>query len=496
MSLTSALSVITSSLIANSSQSAVVSRNVANANTAGYSREIAGLVTTSYGGVDVALVSRQANAFLQERASEATSDAAYHDAVLSGLNALVNTVDDSATVAGESNGRSPSAMISSLRSALQLYASSPGDGMLASQAVSAASDLTNALNSASATVQKTRAQADSQMAQSVATINSLLSQFAGANAAVVAGLHGTGDVASAQDARDKILSQLSEQIGITTTTQPDGAMSIYTDSGVTLFQGEPRAAIFNASNTLGPGDSGDAVVIDGVPVTGAGSPMKIRSGALAGFASLRDAIAPQYQAQLDQIAGSLVGAFAETSRTGGAAGISIPGLFTAPGLSAPPSADAVTGLAASIQVAASVDPSRGGSAFLLRDGAIGAPGDNAYSYNVGGGSAFNARLLQLADGLSADRSFGSAGGLSDAANVIEYANASVGWLQSSVQAASQSATVSSAVATQATAALSNGVGVNLDAEMTNMLSIENSYATSAKLLTTVNAMFTALLNAA
>jgi flagellar hook-associated protein FlgK len=31
--------------------------------------------------------------------------------------------------------------------------------------------------------------------------------------------------------------------------------------------------------------------------------------------------------------------------------------------------------------------------------------------------------------------------------------------------------------------------------MTNMLSIENSYTTTAKLLTTVNSMFTSLLNA-
>jgi flagellar hook-associated protein FlgK len=32
--------------------------------------------------------------------------------------------------------------------------------------------------------------------------------------------------------------------------------------------------------------------------------------------------------------------------------------------------------------------------------------------------------------------------------------------------------------------------------MTNMLNIENSYTTSAHLLTTVNAMFSALINAA
>ena len=64
------------------------------------------------------------------------------------------------------------------------------------------------------------------------------------------------------------------------------------------------------------------------------------------------------------------------------------------------------------------------------------------------------------------------------------------------QQASNASAYQSALATQATSALSNATGVNLDAEMTNMLNLENSYASSAKLLTTVNSMFSALLDAA
>ena len=63
-------------------------------------------------------------------------------------------------------------------------------------------------------------------------------------------------------------------------------------------------------------------------------------------------------------------------------------------------------------------------------------------------------------------------------------------------AASDAASYQSSVVSQATSALSNATGVNLDTEMTNMLNIENSYTTSAKLLTTVNDMFSALMNAA
>ena len=492
MSLSSALSIISSSLTANATQSAVVSRNIANASTSGYSRQIPSLFTNSYGGVDVASIVRQANSFLQDQATDAASNSAYHDAISTGIATLANSVDDAS---GASGAQSPSAKIASLSTALQAYSASPSDATVAGEAVAAASNLAASLRSASGVVQTVRTNADAQIAQSVSTINILLAKFGQVDQSVVTGLHGGGDVAAAQDTRDQILSQLSEQIGITTITQSDGSTSIYTDSGVTLFQGNARTVTFSASLALPAGSVGSAVVIDGVPVTGSGSPMKIQSGALAGLTDLRDTIAPAYQAQLDQVAGGLLRSFAESDQRPSGSAPTIPGLFTAPGLTTVPSASGSSGLAASIQVATSVDPAKGGNVFLLRDGGVGAPGNSAYAYNSGGGSAFNARIKQLSDGLVASQSFDPAAGL-QASNISDYANASLGWLQKSAQDASEKAAYNGALSSQATAALSNGVGVNLDAEMTNMLSLENSYATTAKLLTTVNAMFTALLNAA
>ena len=73
--------------------------------------------------------------------------------------------------------------------------------------------------------------------------------------------------------------------------------------------------------------TGNPVTVDGVPITGSSISQPIQSGALAGYAELRDTLAPQYQAQLDQIAGGLINAFAESDQTG--AGLpDAPGLFT------------------------------------------------------------------------------------------------------------------------------------------------------------------------
>ena len=99
-------------------------------------------------------------------------------------------------------------------------------------------------------------------------------------------------------------------------------------------------------------------------------------------------------------------------------------------------------------------------------------------------------------GLSTAQTFSASGGLVTSGGLSDYANQSVSWLQGQNQQASDAASFQTSLASGAANALSNATGVNLDTEMTHMLNIENSYSTSAKLLTTVNAMFSALLNAA
>ena len=350
MSLSTAFNVISSSFAANAAQTAVVSNNIANVNTPGYSREIANVVTNSYGGSDVASIAREANAALLEQVSSSTSQAAAQQAISDGLTTLAQTVDDSSSTSSTSganqNGASPSAMLANLNSALTTYADSPSSSSAADAVVATASDLASSLNSASATVQQVRETADQKMASSVKTINSLLNQFTAVNNAVVTGLQTGANVSSAEDTRDLIVTQLAQQIGVSTTVAANGSESIYTDSGVTLFQDTPRTVSFTPTPTLVDGASGGAVTVDGVPVTGANSPMPIQSGALAGYAAVRDTLAPEYQAQLDQIAGGLIIAFGESDQSATPTLPSLPGLFTTPGATSLPSMSATTGLAA------------------------------------------------------------------------------------------------------------------------------------------------------
>jgi flagellar hook-associated protein 1 FlgK len=237
-------------------------------------------------------------------------------------------------------------------------------------------------------------------------------------------------------------------------------------------------------------------MVDGVPVTGSSSPMAIQSGALAGLATLRDTTAPQYQAQLDQIANGLVNAFAETNQATPSTPNPLPGLFTYSSYSGamPTDTTVPAGLAGQIEVNASVDPSQGGNVNLLRDGDISGGGAN-YTYNATGAASYTTRIQQMISQISATQAFDPSAGAGSSDSLTDYADASVSWVQAQYQQATDQANYSSTLATTASQALSNATGVNLDDQTSQMLSLENSYQTSAKLLTTVNNMFSSLLTA-
>ncbi len=494
MSLSTAYNIISSAFASTAAQTAVISSNIANANTTGYARQIANVVTNAYGGSNVASVTNEANGALSEQVNTSTSQAASEQAIAAGLATLAQTVNDSTSTSSASgatqNGDSPAALLANLQNALVTYEASPSDAAVGQSVVTAASELASSLNTGASTVQQVREQADSNMASSVTTINSLLNQFSQVDATIVSGQASGANVDSAENTRASILTQLSQQIGISTTTSPNGSTSIYTDSGVTLYQnGVASQLSFTASPTLVAGQSGNSVTVDGVPITGASAPMAVQSGALAGDAELRDTVAPQYQSQLDQIAGGLINAFAETDQSN-PAGPSLPGLFTYSGATGLPATNGTTGLSSVIEVNPAVNPSQGGDVSLLQNGGIN--GSN-YSCNSAGAAGYTGRIQGMISALTATQSFDASAGLGSSDSLTTYANSSVSWLQGQNQQATNQVDYQNALVTQATSALSNGTGVSLDTEMTNMMNIENTYTTTAKLLSTVENMFTDLM---
>ena len=487
MGLSLALNTARASLSATSSQIAVSARNVAGASDPGYSRKIAALVTTGNGGAAVS-VTRATDAALYARTLAAQSGAARGEALRDGLANLARTVGDTA------DGTAPAARLATFEAALQAAANRPDSAELARAAIEAARALAGSLNEAADAVHAVRAEADAGMADAVLRINDLLGQFDRANGAVQRGLALGIDATDALDDRDRVLTALSQEIGVTAVVREGGDVALYTDGGVPLYDRGARTVTFTPTSTFAAGTSGAAVVIDGVPVTGATSPMPLASGRLAGLADLRDRVAPAYEAQLDAMASGLIAAFAETDAVAPDAGPRA-GLFTNGTAATLPAATAAgrRGLATRIALNAAVDPAKGGNVALLRTG--GMNGGDYRDPAAGSDAAYAGRLRGLAAALGQARAFDGALGLGTSLSLGDFAEASAGWLEGRRQDATEAASYQKTLLARANEALSNVAGVNGDDETALTLQLERSYTASAKLISVVNDLLKTLLDA-
>ncbi len=502
MTLSSAFSIANQSLGTISSQISVVSQNVSGANTTGYSTKTTNVITGADGSAQMSGVSRIANLALQKSSLAASSQQAADAAISAGLDQIDQSLNiSSSSASSTTSSTTPADMIANLASSLQTLATTPNSASAAQGVVFSAQSVAQSLNAATTATQNVRAQADASIGTAVNTVNQLLGQFQTVNNAIVAGSATGADVTTALDQRDQLVSQISQYMGVSTLVGPNNSMSLYTDSGVTLFDTTPRAVSFTPTSQFSATTTGNSVSIGGIPVTGASAgAMALQSGSIAGLTQLRDVIAPQFQAQLDETARGLIVNFANAENASGV-GVS-PGLFTTNPATDANSAVAanppaiIAGLAGEISVNPNAVNNPG---VLMSAGGI--------SSNTASASGSLAYAQQLQDALSNPTSLysvtGNGVGVADTStsaslapatgvSVQSYATNSVGWFEAQRQSADNSSTYQSALMTQTQQALSSATGVNLDAQMSQMLTLENSYQASAKLLATINDIYTTL----
>ena len=307
---------------------------------------------------------------------------------------MSDSASSTSTSGATQNGNSPSAMLANLQDALTTYEASPSSAAAGQAVVTAASDLASSLNS------RLRGRSTSartgQFGHGFVRVDH---QFAAqpvfpGRSTIVAGLATGADVSSAEDTRDSILTQLSQQIGVSTIANANGSTSIYTDSGVTLYQsGVASQLSFTPTPTLTAGMSGNAVSVNGVPITGASSPMAIQSGRPRRPGEL----ARHGRAGISGPARSDRRRPGQRLRRNDQSGATrawprCPDCSPIPARPACRATNAVTGLAATIEVNPAVDPSQGGDVSLLQNGGIN--GAN-YVYNTTGSAGYTGRIQQI-----------------------------------------------------------------------------------------------------
>jgi len=484
MSLTSALSIAQSALFNTSRQTSIVSRNISEASNPDYTRRYAVLSGTAP-GARIAEIRRAISDVLFRQNLAAQSDWQGQSTLSKGLDTLKVNVN------GVDNASSPATALSNLQTALQTYASTPSNRTLAENAVEAARQVVRSLNDGAAAIQALRSDIDRDIAASVDELNRLLAAFETVNKEIVAGTRAKRDVADALDRRDALLKQISAFVPISTIARADNDLVLTTTGGVILFETVSRPVTFTANPTYVAGMAGNAIYVDGVPLSAGSGGNTTAAGSLAANLQLRDQVAVQMQQQLDEIARGLITAFAESDPSG-----TLPdaaGLFTwagGPGL--PTAGTLVDGLAGSIRLNPAMDTSAGGDPERLRDGGANGAG---YIHNASGAASYSDLLNSYLDKLQQPMAFDPVTGLGASQSLSSFSAETIGWLESVRQEAARGSEAKEALAMHTATTLSNETGVNVDEEMALLLELEHAYEASARLMSVIDEMLATLMEA-
>ncbi|KQP68766.1 flagellar biosynthesis protein FlgK [Methylobacterium sp. Leaf111] len=301
----------------------VVSQNIANVGTVGYTKRTLDTVSTGVGnsGVSVGTIGRALDAASLRQLRMETSGAAYTgslSAVRTQLDQLYGTPGASTALDGVMNDFAQS---------LQALASDPTSAPARATVVTKAANLASTIGTIAQGVQDLRSATESQLGSDTAKASAYLASIAKLNTQIT-GTTDEGARASLLDQRDQAVTGLSAFLDIQTVDQRDGTLTVITTSGMTLVdRGAAAILSFDGRGTLSPdSEYTDNAATRGVGTITATTPggskidliatQAIRSGSLAAGIELRDSVLPQAQRQLDELAAGLSRSLSDRSAVG------------------------------------------------------------------------------------------------------------------------------------------------------------------------------------
>lgn len=307
----------------------LIARNIANADVKGYTRKTLALETIVAGGevsgVRAGAVTRALNSVLQGEMRDASANAREAELISQALSQLdmlfgapggVNALDT---------------LFNDFSQSLQQLTSAPDSASARQEVVVAGQTLAQQLNELSSQVQRLRNQANTGLADAVGQANEALTRIETLSAQITG--HTANGVVPADllDRRDIEIDRLAALMDIEVVNRSNGQISIFTTSGISLYDGKASSLSFDDRGALSPDTlySTDpaqrtvGTITVNSPVSGNSvdllQPNVVRSGAIAGLSALRDDILVQAQTQLDEIAAALADAFAGRDVAGQAA---------------------------------------------------------------------------------------------------------------------------------------------------------------------------------
>lgn len=314
MGLSTILSIAGSGLRITQASLDVVARNVANADTPGYTKKTIGQEnvisgTSSFGARETA-VTRAVDEYLQSQLrveTAALSDVQVRQEFLERLDQLF----------GKPGGDSAlDTLYNEFTQYLQELTTSPDLYSARQAVVSSAQLFAQQLRQLSGEVQSLRQLAEDSLSQAVTDVNEALNQLATINETLAVQSSRGVPPADLLDERDKFVDQIAEYLEIRTVEAADGSISLFTQSGNALLEGLPVQLSFDyhgdiTANSLYSANDAERGVGTVKIISANGFQIDLirngilDSGRMGALIELRDNILVETQNQLDELAHGL-----------------------------------------------------------------------------------------------------------------------------------------------------------------------------------------------
>lgn len=503
MSIDAALMIARSGLLHTQRALSNAADNVANAETEGYTRKrvVSEALTANGQGmgvrslgplrdVDNALVNE-----IRKRRSESAA-AETRDAVLARINEAHGNPEK-----GEGLGD----LVGKLRQGfidLRLDASQVVKQQ--SLVLNAAETVARRLNDLARVVGEERQTTHDSIARELSQVNATLREIARLTRIVTERTGSQTPTADIDDQRDLALARLSDAIGFKAVKQANGGLLLLAGNGLTLPLSENTDAFSMAAATITPqsyygtGGTIPGIILNDVDVTGL-----VAGGRLGEYLKLRDQTLPRYQAELDIAAAELADRF---NSEGLRLFTDTSGAVPNPNLAYTNITSKQIGFANIVRVNATVQS----DVRLLRDGTETIVGPPSFTPNPPTGPASFTTLIDrilnqsfgekqssgaswggfATSGLGPDGSLSSPFG---SPRTIEDYTLLVTASQTADSATASAALKSAGLLSQGLEArFTRESRVDVDSEMASLITLQNTYAANARVLSTAQSMWDAL----
>ncbi|KQP13746.1 flagellar hook-associated protein FlgK [Pseudorhodoferax sp. Leaf267] len=247
------LNVGTRALLANQVALQTAGHNISNANTVGYSRQVAQLATVEGQfsgsgfigkGVDVVAIERVFDAYLTRQATLSKSVAAQDVARAQKLLQLEDVFGTGKTGLGAS--------VNEMLNAFTDVVSSPTDLTARTVVLTRASETATRFNDAATQLSNLQSGLTEELQNSVDAVNTLARGIANVNAEIQKAQGSGQSPNDLLDKRDKLVSDLNQYVQTTSLDNNDGTISVFAAQSQPLVQGTRAAQLAIQPNPLDP----------------------------------------------------------------------------------------------------------------------------------------------------------------------------------------------------------------------------------------------------